>query len=588
MITYAADAHDLYGELYFTEPATHPPGAKREVRDWDSLEVLGHIDQPAKTYRTVGNMNEHQVAIAETTFGGHKELRDPKGAIDYGSMIYIALERAKSAREAIQIMTSLANEHGYHSKGESFSVADPNEVWLFELIGKGPENKGVVWVACQVPDGYVTVHANQPRIRTFVQNDPNQCIYAPDVISFAREKGYFKGADSEFSFADAYATQNCDDLRTTDARVWSFYHRVAPSQKIPPDVPLCKPNAKPLPLWIKPDRKLSVRDLMSAMRDHFEDTPFDMRNDVGAGPFALPYRWRPLRWEYDGKTYGHQRATATQQTGFSFISQSRSWMPSAVGGLVWFSVDDTASTVYVPMYASMTSVPKPYAVGTATFDKFSWDSAFWVFNWISNFAYSRYSDMIVDIRKAQGELEQHLLQNQTLVEEKAVKLHAESPPKAAAFLTKYSHDAADKVIQRWKQLGPELLMKYMDGNVRDETGKATHPPYPAAWYGRIVDEAGPSLMVADKPLENTPRVGPASSAKQGGAMLPVTSAAVPSASAFQTAPTHATADTPCPCSRSTSCAGCFAYPRRTSARVSLFFVSAVVALFAARKRGFSR
>jgi dipeptidase len=498
MITYAADAHDLYGELYFTPPAKHAPGAKREIRDWDSQKVLGQIDQPPETYRVVGNINEHQVAIGETTFGGRKELRDLKGGIDYGSMIYVALERAKTARDAIRIMTDLANEHGYYSKGETFSIADPNEVWIMDLIGKGPEEKGVVWVACKVPDGFVTAHANQPRIRTFPRNDPDQCVYAEDVVSFAKKKGYYDGPDEKFSFVDAYATQTCRDLRMREGRVWSFYNQVAPSQKIPSDYPACKPGAQPLPLWVKPDKKLTVRDLMVGMRDHFEDTVFDMRKDVGAGPFELPYRWRPLTWEHGGKTYAHERATATQQTGFSFVSQSRAWMPGEIGGLLWFSVDDAASTVYVPMYAGLREVPKPYAVGTATFEEFSWDSAFWVFNWVANFTYLRYSDMIKDVQKAQGQLEGGFFHSQTELERRATELHAESPERAARLLTQYSADASDKVMRRWKDLGPELLVKYMDGNVRDEKGKPAHPPYPDSWYARIVAEKGAHLHLPDE------------------------------------------------------------------------------------------
>ena len=536
MVTYAADAHDLYGELYFQDRAVHKPGATREVKDWDSLQVLGNISQPAKTYRRVGNINEHQVVIAESTFGGRKELHDTSGGIDYGSMIYIALERATTAREAISIMTSLANEHRYRSKGETFSIADPNEVWIMDLIGKGLGHKGVVWVACKVPDGYVTAHANFPRIRQFPRNDPRQCLYADDVVSFARDKGFFSGSDDEFSFVDAYAVTSCEALRTTEARVWSFFNRVAPSQKIAPDAPLCKPGSKPLPLWIKPDRKLTVKDLMAAMRDHFEDTPFEMRDDVGAGPFSLPYRWRPLRWEFEGKTYSHQRAIATQQTGFSFISQSRAGMPGAVGGVLWFGVDDAASTVYVPMYAGIDRAPKAYAHGTASFEKFSWDSAFWVFNWIANFAYGRYADIIKDIEKAQRELEEGFFAQQAQIEKRAMALYASSPAQASALLTRYSEQASDRVMERWKQLGPALLMKYMDGNIRNDKGEPTHPPYAPSWYRRIVAENGNAQRVADHRIDGVSSVGPSatSSTESSGspALTAVTSATMPPVSAL--------------------------------------------------------
>ena len=518
MITYAADSHELYGELYFKPAAKHAPGAKREIIDWDTLKRIGEIDEVAQTYRVVGNMNEHQVVIGETTFGGHDELEDPKGGIDYGSMIYVALERAKTAREAIRVMTALANEHGYRSSGETFSIADPNEVWIMDLIGKGPNEKGVVWVACKVPDGYVTAHANQPRIRKFPRDDPEQCVYSDDVVSFAKKKGYYDGPEEDFSFVDAYATSTCRDLRVREARVWSFYNRVAPSKKLSPDYPMCKPGAKPLPMWIKPDRKLGVRDLMVGMRDHFEDTVFDMRKDVGAGPFELPYRWRPLTWKHEGKTYVNERAIATQQTGFSFVSQSRSWMPGNVGGLLWFSVDDAASTVYVPMYAGIRRAPKPYAVGTGSFERFSWDSAFWVFNWVSNFTYLRYKDMIKDVQKAQGELEDGFLKEQPKVEKQALALNATSPKKASEFLTKYTSDASDKVLERWKALGPELLVKYMDGNVRDADGKVTHPPYPATWYAGIVEQKGEHLHLRDA------KTAPAAASSSGEAPAPAGSA----------------------------------------------------------------
>lgn len=526
MITYAADSHELYGELTFTPAAKHAKGTKRTIRDWDSHKVLGEIDQVPETYRVVGNMNEHQVVISETTFGGRKELKDPKGGIDYGSMIYVALERAKTAREAIRIMTDLANEHGYFSSGESFSLADPNEAWIMDLIGKGPDEKGVVWVACKVPDGYVTAHANQPRIRVFPQNDPEQCVYAKDVVSFAKKKGYFDGPDEKFSFVDAYATQTCQDLRVREARVWSFYKQVAPSLKLSPDYAACKPGAEPYPVWIKPDKKLTVQDLIAGMRDHFEDTIFDMRKDIGAGPFELPYRWRPLTWEHEGKTYVNERATATQQTGFSFVSQSRAWLPGDIGGVLWFSVDDAASTVYVPMYAGIREAPKPYAVGNGNFEQFSWDSAFWVFNWVSNFTYLRYVDMIKDVQKAQGELEAGFFTEQAAFEKKVVDRHRTSKDAAAKELTRYSGDASDKVLARWKNLGPELLVKYMDGNVRDGEGKVTHPPYPKDFYARIVAEKGERLHLRDA----VSKTAASASASASAPPAPVASAAPPTAS----------------------------------------------------------
>lgn len=532
MITYAADSHELYGELYYRPAKRHAPGALREIHDWDSGKLLGTIPEVAQTYRVVGNMNEHQVVIAESTFGGREELVDPAGGIDYGSMIYVALERARTARQAIDIMVGLAQAHGYASKGESFSIADPKEVWIMDLIGKGPDEKGVVWVARKLPDGTVSAHANQARIRQFPLNDPEQCKYAPDVITFARKKGYFNGPDEEFSFTDAYAPPSCRDLRVREARVWSFFRGVAPSLQLSSDYVRCKPGSSALPLWIKPDRKLSAKDLMRWMRDHFEGTEFDMRNDVGAGPYALPYRWRPMTWKLDGKTYLHERAIATQQTGFSFVSQSRDFLPAPVGGLLWFSVDDAASTVYVPMYSGISQVSKPYAVGTGSFTKFTWDSAFWVFNWVANQAYARYSDMIQDIGKEQRKLEDGFFAEQAALEAKAAKAYAQSPAAAEKVLTAYSVAAGERVVARWRTLGEELLVKYLDGNVRNEKGEIEHPAYPEHWYRRIVAETGDHLR-AD---------GPAASASAPAAIAsaaPASSASEPQRSGCSTAPNGA-------------------------------------------------
>jgi dipeptidase len=366
------------------------------------------------------------------------------------------------------------------------------------MIGKGVDEKGAVWVTRRIPDGYVSAHANQARIRQFPLDDPKNCIYSKDVISFARKKGYFKGKDKDFSFADTYAPTSCRDLRVREGRVWSMYRRVAPSLKISGDYVNCKKGAKNLPLWIKPDKKISVHEMMELMRDHFEGTEFDMTKDVGAGPYELPYRWRPLVWEYEGKKYVNERATATQQTGFSFVAQSRENFPGIIGGVLWFSVDDAASTVYVPMYMGIAHAPKSYAVGTGDFKTFSWDSAFWIFNWVSNFAYTRYKDIIVDIRKVQNKFETGFLAKQDEIDKKAMELYKKSPKKAMEFLTKYSDDSAALVVSRWKLLGTELLMKYMDGNVRDEKGKVTHPPYPKHWYKRIVDQKGKHFLLSEK------------------------------------------------------------------------------------------
>ncbi|MFH0944355.1 MAG: C69 family dipeptidase [Planctomycetota bacterium] len=501
MITYSADSHELYGELYYTPARDHVEGSMLQIYEWDTGKHLGEIRQVAHTYSVVGNMNEHQVSIGETTYGGRSELSDPKAILDYGSLMYISLQRARTAREAIQVIGDLMAEYGYYSSGESFSVADPNEVWIMEIIGKGPEHKGAVWVARRVPDGYVCAHANQARIRQFPLNDKANCLYAQDVISFAREKGYFEGKDEEFSFADAYAPVDFGALRFCEARVWSFFRKVAPSMNFSMDYVMGDPTAEKLPLWIKPERKLSVHDVMEAMRDHFEGTPLDMTKGVGAGPYELPYRWRPLTWKVDGREYCNERAVSTQQTGFSFVAQARATLPDPIGGVLWFGVDDTACTVYVPMYCGIRQAPHSFAVGTASFDEFSWDAAFWVFNFVANTTYSRYKDMIEDVRIVQRELEGEFLARQPQVEAAALAVYAQSPEQARVYLTEYSVAQGERTTQRWMKLGEQLLFKYLDGNVKDDKGKATHPGYPEAWYRRIAEEDDGVLEVPKAPGE---------------------------------------------------------------------------------------
>jgi MYXO-CTERM domain-containing protein len=550
MITYVADSHTLYGELYFHPAGKFEPGAMLDIHQWgdsDSSVIetppgkfLGQIPQARETYKVVGNMNEHQVSIGETTFGGRAALNDPKGGIDYGSLIYLALQRSKTAREAIGTMVSLANQFGYRGEdpeegsGETFSIADPREVWMMDVVSKGPDQKGIVWVALRVPEGYVTAHANQSRIRKFPRNDPDNCMYAPDVVSFARSKGFFNGKDEDFSFADAYDPVECEATRGCEGRVWSFFHRIAPSLNIPSDLIECKPGAAPLPLWVKPDAKLTPQDLIRAMRDHFEGTKFDMTNDVGAGPFELPYRWRPLVWTVGDKQYMNERAVSTQQTGFSFVAQARSFLPDTLGGLVWFSVDDTNSTVYVPMYASISRVPKPYAVGNGSFTEFTWDSAFWVFNWVANQAYTRYKDEIVDIRQVQQELEGNFFSEQPKIEQEAAALYRRSPAAAEEYLTSYSEQSAANVLTRWKKLGEHLLVKYLDGNVRDGYGRVTHPRLPDSYYKRVVAETGDRFYVGPAPKKDGAHAAPSASA-----------AAAPPASAAPAAPAPAAEGSHC-------------------------------------------
>ncbi len=489
-ISYSADSHVLYGELYYTPPGRHLEGEMLDIYEWDTGDYLGQIKQAPVTYSVVGNINEHQVAIGETTFTGRRELIDSTGIMDYGSLMYIALQRARTAREAIQVMTDLVAEYGYYSSGESFSISDPNEVWIMEMIGKGPGNKGAVWVARKIPDGYICAHANQARIRQFPLNDKENCLYAGDVISFAREKGYFDGKNKDFSFADAYAPPDFGGLRFCEARVWSMFRRVAPSKNIPIDYARGDEGAEPMPLWIKPDKKLSVRDVLELMRDHFEGSEFDLSKGIGAGPYSLPYRWRPLTWKVDSLEYFNERSTSTQQTGFSFVAQCRSWLPDPVGGIIWFGVDDTYSTVYVPMYCGIQKPPHAYAVGNGSFHEFTWESAFWVFNFVSNFAYLRYSDMIKDIQIVQRRLEGRFIADQAGVDAAAAALYEQSPQLARDYLTEYSVRLGAETVKRWKKLGEFLLYKYLDGNVKDEHGKVHHPGYPESWYRRIIEESG--------------------------------------------------------------------------------------------------
>jgi len=500
MISYTADSHVLYGELYFFPARDYLPGTMLDVYDWDSGKFLGKIKQVPHTYSVVGNINEHQVAIGETTYTGRTELINPKGIVDYGSAMYIALQRAKTAREAIKVIADLCEEYGYYSSGESLSISDKNEVWIMEIIGKGPGNKGLLWVARKVPNGYICAHANQARIRTFPLDDPDNCLYAKDVITFAREKGYFTGKDEDFSFADAYAPATFGGLRFCEARVWSMFRRAAPSLNLSIDYAMGKDGAEPMPLWIKPDKKLSVHDVMELMRDHFQDSEMDLSKGIGAGAYSLPYRWRGLTWKVDGVDYFNERATSTQQTGFSFVAQSRSYLPDPIVGISWFGVDDTFSTVYTPMYCGMKKVPWSFAVGNGSFNEFTWDSAFWVFNFVSNFAYSRYSEMIVDIQKVQRELEAGFIAETKEIDKKALKIYRTDPVGARKFLTDYSVTQGDRTVKIWRKLGEKLLVKYMDGNLRDEDGKVKHPGYPEEWRRRIVKERGEHFRM--KPLKS--------------------------------------------------------------------------------------
>ncbi len=493
MITYAADSHVLYGELYYRPAADYPEGAMLDVYEWDTGKYLGKIRQVKHTYSVVGNMNEHQVAIGETTYTGREELQDTTAIMDYGSLMYITLQRAASAREAIKIMDELISEYGYYSTGESFSISDPEEAWIMDLIGKGPGNKGAVWVARRIPDGYISGHANQARIRTFPLNDPDNCLYSKDVISFAKEKGYYEGEDEDFSFADAYAPLDFTGARICDARVWSAFRRVADGMDKYTDYAMGINLENRLPLWVKPREKLSVHDVMNLMRDYFQDTPMDMTRDIGAGPYQCIVRWRPLFWQIDSTTYFNERATSTQQTGFSFVTQSRSWLPDPVGGILWFGVDDTYSTVYSPMYCGITRVPESFAEGNGSMMNFSEDAAFWIFNQVSNFAYTKYSYMIPEIQARQTELETAYISRCAEVDNMAVELYKKSKKKAIKYITDYSVSAGNSTVAEWKRLYRHLFTKYMDGNIKEKVDGQKNPSlkqpgYSEDWYRILILE----------------------------------------------------------------------------------------------------
>lgn len=532
MITYAADSHVLFGELYFRPAMDFPDGAMLDVYEWDTGKFLGKIKQAKHTYSVVGNMNEHQVAIGETTYGGRSELHhQPKAKVDYGSLMYIAMQRSKTAREAIKVMGELVEEYGYYSEGESFSISDPNEVWIMEMIGKGKDELGAVWVARLVPDGYICGHANQARITTFPQGKKNsitsenldeifnpeiECVYSHDVISFAKEKGYYKGKNKNFSFSDTYAPVDFSGARFCEIRVWAMFNAVNSDMAkyfdyAKGDVEYADDEnhyaTNRMPLWIKADKKISVHNVMNLMRDHLEGTELDMSKDIGAGPFGLPYRWRGLTWKVNGVSYCNERTTATQQTGFSFVAQSRSWIPNPIGGIFWFGVDDANSSVYVPMYSGMTRVPETFAVGNGDMLTFSDNSAFWVFNSVANFAYLKYNVMIKDIKKVQNELETKFIAYTPAVDAAAAELFKSNKDLAREFITDYSCNQGDNTVARWKELSQYLLVRYKDGNeMKYKNGKfektpyggavgPNQPGYPKWWYEEILKQTGEQFKV---------------------------------------------------------------------------------------------
>jgi dipeptidase len=550
MITYAADAAQLYGALYYRPAATYPAGTMMTIYSWHERKNQGQIPQARQTYSVVGNMNEHQLAISETTFGGRDELQDTTGIMDYGNLIYITLQRAKTAREAIQILHYLMSTYGYMMTGESFSIADKEEVWYMELIGKGVKIKdakgnidpkrnsnGTVWVAKRVPDGYISGHANHARITTFPIANPKakvvtsitcrdiarltttpsiEVVYAHDVMDYAKGIGIYpaNGKHEDFSFSDIYAPLDFGAARFCESRVWSGFRKANRSGIMDQyeDYARGENLKNRMPLWIKPDRKLSLNDVFDMMRDHFQGTSLTMMEDVGGGPFQSGYRWRPMRWDLNGQTYVHERAISTQQTGFSFVTQSRNWLPNPIGGILWWGVDDTYTTVWTPMYAGMTEVPDVFREGNGTIIEYSPTSAFWLWNLVANFAYSRYKDMIVDIQDVQRELESGFMRK---VAENDVAWKDLGHDELVVLATQFSLNQAQYAFNEWKRLQEYLLVKYTDGNIRkeinvngrrqfetngiapDRTPTPNQPRYPDWFYQQIVDQIGDKIKWID-------------------------------------------------------------------------------------------
>ena len=501
MVTYAADSHGLYGALYSYVPGKYTP--YMDVTEWDTGRYIGKIKQVERRYRTLGNSNEHSLFITETTFGGRPELEDPKGGIDYGSLIYITLQRAKTAREAIDVIVELANTYGYCSSGESFSLIDQQEAWIMELIGKGPEDKGIVWVARRIPDGYVSAHANQARITTFPWNDPDNCVYAKDVADVARKFGWFEGKDEEFSFADAYAPLDFGAMRGCEARVWAFFRTVADDMDQYEDYAMGHNPANRMPLWVKPNAKVTVKALMDCMRDHYEGTKMDMTTDIGAGGEECPYRWRPMYFTVDGVEYCNERATATQQTGFWLVGQAR---PEKVG-ILWFGTDDAATSPLTPIYVNSTEVPESLREGNGSMLKYSDTSMFWITNRVAQFAYLRYNTIGKHVRE-----QVDLWENAAIEVIAKVDIAIGNTPKAAKkakIATEFSVEMAQLVFNHWVDLDKYLMVKYIDGNVKGEDdngfidngngkdipGKISQPGYTERWKRAVAADKGDVLKV---------------------------------------------------------------------------------------------
>lgn len=493
MCSYSADDYGMFQNLCHYPAAKHSKGEMRLIYDWDTNEFHGKIPEASETYNVIGNINEFQVTIAETTFGGRPEMVDSTGIIDYGSLIYIGLQRSRTAREAISIMTSLAEKYGYNSEGETFTICDPQEAWIMEMMGCGPGSKQVVWVAVRIPDDAICAHANQSRIRTFNQNDKKNVLYSKNVIKFAREKGWYNGKDADFNFCMTYAAPDFGGRRWCEARVWSFYNRFCSDMdRYLPYVEGTAEHSEPMPLWVIPNRKLTVADVEAAMRDHYENTPFalDKEGDIGGGIWRMPYRLTPLEYEVDGKKCFNERPISTQQAGFVFVSQMRSWLPREIGGVLWFANDDANMAPFTPVYCCVTKVPNCYNTPGADAVTFSKDNAFWIQNWVSNMVYPRYEHMFPSLKLVRDSLDSSYIKNQPVIEQQAQLLYKTSPDKAVDFLNNYTNEKAQQMLTRWQRLAVFLIVKYNDMVIkpdvngqftRTKTGLGEHslrPGYP--------------------------------------------------------------------------------------------------------------
>ena len=470
--SYSADDYGMFQNLCHYPAAKHAKGVMRDIYDWDTNKYHGQIPEATETYNVIGNINEYQVTIAETTFGGRLEMVDTTGIIDYGSLMYLGLQRSKTAREAIRVMTSLAEEYGYNSEGETFTICDPNEAWIMEMMGCGAGSKTVVWVAVRIPDNAICAHANQSRIRTFDRRDKKNVMYSDNVVDFARSKGWYDGTDADFNFCMTYAAPDFGGRRWCEARVWSFFNRFSTDmERYVPYAEGLEANAEPMPLWVVPTRKLSVADVEAAMRDHYEGTPFslDKDGDIGGGIWQMPYRLTPLEYEVDGRKCFNERPISTQQAGFVFVSQMRSWLPREVGGVLWFANDDANMAPFTPIYCCVAEAPLCYNTPGADAITFSADNAFWVQNWVSNMVYPRYEQLFPSLRIVRDSLDASYFSSQEAIEAKALALHKDSPAAAVQYLNGYSAEKAQQMLDRWKQLAVYLIVKYNDMTVKPES-----------------------------------------------------------------------------------------------------------------------